>query len=81
MGRFIRAMRAGIKAMANAQKPGQYSAGGIPVACPHCANTTFELHGPFHFENLGDLPAHIEAALTCLNCGLILWFGARPTRL
>jgi hypothetical protein len=81
MGRFARAFKAGVKAMGDARKPGQYSAGGIPVTCPHCTQATFMLHGPFNLENLASRPAHIEAALTCLNCGLILWFGERPTRL
>ncbi|MFN2283652.1 MAG: hypothetical protein ACK2UQ_04470 [Anaerolineae bacterium] len=81
MAKIIEAMKAGIKAVADSREPGEYSAGGAKIICPHCENTMFKLHGPFNLQQWGDFPTYIEATLTCLKCGLIQWLGKRPTRL
>jgi hypothetical protein len=81
MPRLGDALKAGIKGFVNASKPGEYSAGGIKVTCPHCGNAVFKMQGPFSFQMWEGGAAYIKASLTCLTCGLIQWFGEEPEKL
>ena len=53
--------------------PGQFTAGGKLLMCPHCGGATFlkrriVIHGPLAY------------CLTCVACSLSLWFKAAPER-
>ena len=75
MGRFIEAVKAGVKAFNEEAEPKEYSIAGRPVRCPHCDETKFApgmalLSSRFH--TAFDPSATI---LVCAECGRIEWFA------
>jgi hypothetical protein len=84
MAKLSEALKAGIKGFTDARKSGEYTAGGVKVSCPNCGNEVFKDHGPLavaEWTGVGPgFPVCIKAALVCLNCGLIQWFGVAPKK-
>jgi hypothetical protein len=67
----FRAVKRAIKAAASAIDPGEYSAGGVQVECPHCRHRDF---------NLSPNP-QAGVNLVCRKCHLSLWFVHKPKAL
>ncbi|MDG3004667.1 hypothetical protein [Paludisphaera mucosa] len=65
--------------------PASYLAGGRTVCCPHCESDRFVegrtlMNTPgMTFMNL-DWANRQATTLMCDRCGLVQWFGVRPSR-
>ncbi len=83
MGRFIRAFKAGVKAMGEAPEGQQYVVAGKGVKCGHCAGDRF-VEGEALLNTAGmtfinlDWANRRAATLACVACGHIEWFLADP---
>ena len=78
---FVKAAKAFVAGMG----PGQYSAGGRRIACPHCGGEIFA-EGTAQLNTAGMTFLNLDWAnksattLACAGCGQILWFMNRPDR-
>jgi hypothetical protein len=83
MGRFVEAVKAGVRGFKKANAPRRYSVAGRPVRCPHCGETTF-LPGRALLNSRArsvlnvDWADPLAATLVCAECGRIEWFASEP---
>lgn len=83
MGRFFRAVKAGIKGFKDGMGPCEYQVAGRPVRCPHCGHQKF-VSGRTLLNTTGktllDLAWADPSATTliCAECGRIEWFAQKP---
>jgi len=83
MGRFLDAVKAGVKGFNEANDPREYSVAGRTVKCPHCSETKFAPGRALlntraaSFLNL-DWTNSSAAVLVCAECGRIEWFAQEP---
>lgn len=85
MGRFFRAVKAGVLGAASAGDPARFQAAGIALSCQHCRGDTFQrreaqLNTTMMSAMDLDWMNRSGAALVCVNCGLIHWFLKEPVR-
>lgn len=85
MANIGKALKQGAKAFADSLGPGQYSACGKKITCPHCALDLFN-EGSSQLNTAGmtflglDWANKSATTLVCKNCGHILWFMRQPER-
>ncbi len=89
MGRFLRALGAGARGMAQGVSssfgPSRFTVAGIPVRCTHCDGVTFDLRhallntGGMTFLRL-DWANRQAAVLVCSSCSAAHWFLEEPER-
>jgi ribosomal protein S27AE len=86
MGRFFKALRAGLKGgweAATESQPTRYSIEGRPVRCPHCGGGDFAVGkaqlntAGMEFLNLAWANPSATTML-CGECGSIQWFAQEP---
>jgi hypothetical protein len=82
---ILNAFKKAGEAFAANYRPGQFSAGGKPVACPHCGTDRFA-EGKAMLNTAGMTFVGLDSAnesvttLACDQCGLIQWFLKPPRR-
>ncbi len=85
MTKIGKAIARAVQGFADANKPGEYEAGGRQVVCPHCGGTLFA-EGAAQLNTAGmtffglDWLNESAATLVCAACGYIQWFLTRPQR-
>ena len=85
MGRFFKALKAGVAGFKEGTKPCAYSIAGRPVRCPHCGSQAFAPGRALlntagrTFFNL-DWTDPSATILVCGECGRIEWFAQEPDR-
>ncbi len=83
MGKFITALKRGIKTGSASFKPGCYELEGKKVECLHCGGQKFAL-GTAQLNTTGLTLLNLDwldksaYTLMCINCGRIEWFGKSP---
>ena len=83
MGRFIEAMKAGVKGFKAGAEPREYAVSGRPVRCPHCGERTFALGSALLNTRVRSV-LNVDWAdpgatiLVCAECGRIEWFAQPP---
>jgi predicted nucleic-acid-binding Zn-ribbon protein len=86
MTNIRKTLKRAAKAFKDSMGPGQYTAGGKVVLCPHCEGNTF-VEGSAQLNTSGMTFLNLDWAnksattLACTNCGRIQWFIKRPERL
>ena len=85
MGRFFRAVKAGVRGAATVGDPARFQAAGIALRCQHCRGDVFKRRSALLNTSLMsamdlDWLNRSGAALVCVNCGLIHWFLKEPER-
>lgn len=83
MGRFMEALKAGVKGFKEANDPTEFSVAGRPVRCPHCGEGKFVLQGALlNSRGLSvlnvDWADPMASTLICAECGRIEWFAQAP---
>ncbi len=83
MGRFIDALKAGVKGFKEGTTPREYSVAGRPVRCPHCGQKKFApgsalLNTRARSAFNVDWADPSAAILVCAECGRIEWFAQQP---
>ncbi len=83
MGRFVDAVKAGVRGFKAANAPRGYSVAGRQVRCPHCGETTFSpgralLNSRARSAFNVDWADPLAATLVCAECGRIEWFATEP---
>jgi predicted nucleic-acid-binding Zn-ribbon protein len=74
-----------LTASARSSGEGRFTAGGMPLACPHCGGDRFESRPVqlntrvLTFLKL-DWMNRTATALACQRCGMIQWFAREPLR-
>ena len=86
MGRFVEAVKAGVRGFKGANAPRGYSVAGRQVRCPHCGETRFSpgralLNSRARSAFNVDWADPLAATLVCAECGRIEWFAAEPTEI
>ena len=85
MGRFFRAVKAGVRGAAAGGDPARFQAAGIVLICQHCRGDLFRrrtaLLNTATLSAMGiDWMDRSGAALVCESCGLIHRFLKEPQR-
>ena len=83
MGRFIEAVRAGIRGFKEGAGPREYSVAGRPIRCPHCGEREFLLGTAMLNTRLRsafnvDWADPTATILVCAECSRIEWFAQEP---
>jgi hypothetical protein len=63
----------GFRDMVKKEPPASYSAAGKPAACGHCGSGTFRRRRVL-------VRGALSHSLTCVKCGLVMWFETAPLR-
>ena len=83
MGRFFKAVQAGMQSMGEAPEGERYTVAGKAVTCSHCSHDRF-VEGRAQLNTAGmsffnlDWANRSAATLTCTQCGRIEWYLADP---
>ena len=80
MGKFVDALKAGVKAATDNFGPGSYSAGQRQVRCGHCEGTTFALR-QIPGTEVGSISPWAGFTLVCQDCTRVELFAACPERM
>ena len=86
MGNLFKAIKAGAAGFADGMGPGQYTACGKKVSCPHCGKEEFA-EGSAQLNTAGmtffnlDWANKSSTTLACMECGRVQWFMKKPERL
>ena len=79
MSQFFDALKAGVRAAADALGPGAYVVAGRRVRCAHCGGERFVLRSvPAH--EVGAALGLFGYALRCETCTHVMLFGDAPDR-
>jgi len=86
MPNFWKALKSAAKGFTDVSSPGEYTAAGKKVLCPHCGGSKFA--GKTVLLNTKimtfldfDWADPSASTLACANCGYVQWFARKPERL
>jgi hypothetical protein len=83
MGRFFKALKAGVQGFKEGIGPEEYQLAGKPIKCPHCGFEKFH-SGSAQLNSMGMTFLNLDwmdssaTTLICAECGRIEWFARKP---